>query len=66
MFRFFLPTFRRLAVSGSIIIRTSFTSWLTLGPTSEAPVRITMLFGDLFIDAAPFFEMPALRFSAWT
>jgi hypothetical protein len=48
-----LFTFRRLAVSGSIIDRTSFTNWLTLDPTSPAPTRMTMLFGDLFIDADP-------------
>jgi len=26
--------------------RTSFTSWLTLGPTSPAPIRMTMLLGE--------------------
>jgi hypothetical protein len=44
------PTLSLLAVPGSIIARTSFTNWLTLGPTSPAPIRITMLFGDRSIE----------------
>jgi len=40
-------TFSRTAVSGSIIKRTSLTSWLTLEPTCEAPTRITIDFGVL-------------------
>ena len=44
------PTFNLLAVPGSIMCLTSLTSWLTLGPTSPAPIRITMLFGDLLAD----------------
>lgn len=43
----FLLSFNRVAVPGSIIDRTSFTSWLTLGPTSPAPIRMTMLLGAL-------------------
>jgi hypothetical protein len=49
-----LLTFSRLAVSGSIIARTSLTSWPTLEPTSPAPIRITMLFGErLVVPALP-------------
>jgi hypothetical protein len=50
-------TLNRLAVSGSIILRTSFTSSLTLEPTSPAPTRMTMVFGDLLMAAAPFFTL---------
>ena len=46
-------TFNLLAVPGSIIARTSLTSWLTLGPTSPAPMRSTMLLG-LRLTAAVF------------
>lgn len=42
-------TFSLLAVSGSIIARTSLASWVMLGPTSPAPIRMTMLLGDLFM-----------------
>src|SRR5690625_3303807 len=55
------PTFNRPAVSGSIIVRTSFTSWLTLEPTCPAPARMTILFGDLLSPAVPFFVL-ALAF----
>lgn len=40
-------------MSGSIIVLTSFTSWLTLEPTSPAPIRITILFGALFCPGFP-------------
>jgi hypothetical protein len=40
-----MHTFNRTAVSGSMTCRTSCTSWLTLLPTSCAPMRMTMLFG---------------------
>lgn len=44
--RYFVAlTFNLTAVSGSIMVLTSCTSWLTLGPTSPAPTRMTMLFG---------------------
>ena len=43
-------TFSLLAVPGSIMFRTSFTSWLTLDPTSPAPMRMTMLLGALLAD----------------
>lgn len=39
-------TFNLVAVSGSISNLISFASWLILGPTSAAPVRMTMLLGD--------------------
>ena len=55
------PTFNLLAVPGSIIPRTSFTNWLTLGPTSPAPILITMLFGSRLeseVDAATPLEGP--------
>jgi hypothetical protein len=48
-----LHAFRRLAVSGSIIARKSFASWLTLGPTSPAPIRMTMLLGARFVAPGP-------------
>lgn len=49
-----LLTFNRLAVSGSIMARTSFTSWPTLEPTSPAPMRMTMLLGSrLVVPALP-------------
>ncbi len=46
-----VPTLSLLAVPGSIMLLTSLTSWLTLGPTSPAPIRMTMLFGVLFKEA---------------
>lgn len=34
-------------MSGSIINRKSFASWLTLDPTSPAPIRMTIVLGFL-------------------
>jgi hypothetical protein len=45
-------TFNRTAVSGSIIRRTSLTSWLTLPPTRDPPIRITIDLGVLLIEEA--------------
>ena len=46
-FDFHLPlTFSLVAVSGSMSNLISLVSWLTLGPTTPAPVRITRLLGD--------------------
>ena len=54
MTRLSFLTFSRLAVSGSIMARTSFTSWPTLEPTSPAPMRMTMLLGSrLVVPALP-------------
>src|SRR5690606_12296757 len=44
--RFALRSFSRDAVPGSMTRRTSVASWLTLVPTSLAPIRITMLLGS--------------------
>lgn len=38
-------TFSRVAVLGSITSRTSLTNCEMLGPTSDAPMRITIVFG---------------------
>ncbi len=49
-------TFSLLAVSGSIIARTSLASCEMLDPTWPAPIRMTMLFGVLLV--APGLPLP--------